>query len=135
MVWRRRNRFLNASILLDFNENCILRGSGTTTSMRASTDCATKLAVLADPTRLAVLEVLLDGPRNVKEINEHLGIAQNLLSHHLRVLREAELVIARRDGKAVKYALARGVELGKGHNALDLGCCSLTFKNLQAGRR
>jgi ArsR family transcriptional regulator len=90
--------------------------------------------VLADPTRLAVLEVLLDGPRNVKEINEHVGVAQNLLSHHLRVLREAELVIARREGKAVKYELARGVEFGKGHNALNLGCCSLTFKNLPAGR-
>lgn len=105
------------------------------TSMRTSTHCATKLAVLADPTRLAVLEVLLDGPRNVKEINAHIGIAQNLLSHHLRVLREADLVIARRDGKGVKYALARGVELGKQHNALDLGCCSLTFKNLQSVRR
>jgi ArsR family transcriptional regulator len=104
-------------------------------SIRTLGDCATKLAVLADPTRLAVLEVLLDGPRNVKEINEHLEIAQNLLSHHLRVLREAGLVIAHRDGKGVKYALARGVELGKNHNALDLGCCSLTFKNLQAGRR
>jgi ArsR family transcriptional regulator len=104
-------------------------------STTTSTDCATKLAVLADPTRLAVLEVLLDGPRNVKAINQRMGIAQNLLSHHLRVLREAELVIARRDGKAVLYALARGVELGKGHNALDLGCCSLTFKGLKAGKR
>ncbi len=104
-------------------------------STRTSTDCATRLAVLADPTRLAVLEVLLDGPRNVTEINEHVGIAQNLLSHHLRVLREAELVIARRAGKAVQYSLARGVDIGKSHNALDLGCCSLTFKNLQAGRK
>ena len=110
-------------------------------SMRTSADCATKLAVLADPTRLAVLEVLLDGPRNVKEINEHVRIAQNLLSHHLRVLREAELVISRRDGKGVKYALARGVEFGQDHNGFNLGCCSLTFtnphngKNLHAGRR
>jgi ArsR family transcriptional regulator len=101
---------------------------------RASSDCATKLAVLADPTRLAVLEVLLDGPRNVKEINEHVGIAQNLLSHHLRVLREAELVTCRRDGKAVRYALARGVEVGKSHHAINLGCCSLKFTNLETGR-
>jgi ArsR family transcriptional regulator len=100
----------------------------------ASNDCATKLAVLADPTRLAVLEVLLDGPRNVKEINEHVKIAQNLLSHHLRVLREAELVISRREGKAVRYALASGVDVGKSHDAINLGCCSLTFTNLQSGR-
>ena len=104
-------------------------------STLTSSDCATKLAVLADPTRLAVLEVLLDGPRNVKEINRHVGIAQNLLSHHLRVLREAELVVSRRDGKAVRYSLARGVELGKSHDGINLGCCSLTFTNLQAVRR
>jgi ArsR family transcriptional regulator len=103
--------------------------------MTTATGCAAKLGVLADPTRLAVLEVLLDGPRNVKEINQHVGIAQNLLSHHLRVLREAQLVVARRDGKAVRYALAQGVGLGKSHNALDLGCCSLTFKTLHTGRR
>ena len=99
----------------------ILR-AGVMKSTRTSSDCATRLAVLADPTRLAVLEVLLDGPRNVKEINERVDVAQNLLSHHLRVLRDAELVTSRRDGKGVKYALAHGVELGRSHNALDLGC-------------
>ena len=79
--------------------------------MQTSNVCATKLAILADPTRLAVLEVLLAGPRNVKEINRHIPIAQNLLSHHLRVLRDAELVISRRAGKAVCYSLAEGVEV------------------------
>ena len=97
-------------------------------SLRTSSVCAAKLAGLADPTRLAVVEVLLAGPRKVKEINKRLGVAQNLLSHHLRVLRDAELVTCCRDGKAVRYALAEGVEIGSSHNAIDLGCCSLTFK-------
>lgn len=100
----------------------------------APDDCANKLAVLADPTRLTVLEVLLDGPRNVTQINQQVGIAQNLLSHHLRVLREAELVVSRRDGKAVQYALAPGVEFGRNHSAINLGCCRLTFQNLESGR-
>ena len=95
-----------------------------------SSACATKLAVLADPTRLAVVEVLMAGPRNVKEINRHLRVAQNLLSHHLRVLREAGFVISRRDGKAVRYALADGVEMGPSRKAINLGCCSLTFKSV-----
>jgi len=98
--------------------------------MKSSSDCANKLAVLADPTRLAVLEVLLNGPCNVKEINQQVRVAQNLLSHHLKVLREADLVISQRDGKGVKYALARGVELGRSHNGINLGCCSLTFKRV-----
>ena len=98
---------------------------------RTSADCATKLAVLADPTRLAVVEVLLAGSRNVAEINERVPVAQNLLSHHLRVLRDAEIVTSSRDGKGVRYALAEGVELGTAHNAINLGCCSLKFTNIQ----
>src|SRR5262245_3900429 len=98
---------------------------------RTSAECATKLAVLADPTRLAVVEVLLAGSRNVAEINQHVRVAQNLLSHHLRVLRDAEIVTAARDGKGVRYALAEGIELGAGHNAINLGCCSLKFTNIQ----
>ena len=97
------------------------------------TDCATKLAVLADATRLAVLEVLLAGPRNVKQINQSVGIAQNLLSHHLRVLREAGLVSARRVGKGVLYALAEGVGAGRSHQSLNLGCCKLTFQDPPLG--
>jgi ArsR family transcriptional regulator len=94
-------------------------------------DCATKLAVLADPTRLAVLEVLMRGPCHVTAINESLGIPRNLLSHHLRVLREAGLVRANRDGKAVQYALARGVSEREAGKSINLGCCSLTFRGGQ----
>jgi ArsR family transcriptional regulator len=92
--------------------------------------CATKLAVLADPTRLAVVEVLMSGSRNVNEINRHIGVAQNLLSHHLRVLREAGIVVSHRDGKAVRYALAREVEMDASRWAINLGCCSLNFKRV-----
>jgi DNA-binding transcriptional ArsR family regulator len=94
-----------------------------------------KLAGLADPTRLAVVEALLAGPRKVKEINQRLGVAQNLLSHHLRVLRDADLVTSCRDGKGVTYALAHGVEMGPSRNAIDLGCCSITFRKVQAGKK
>jgi ArsR family transcriptional regulator, nickel/cobalt-responsive transcriptional repressor len=104
-------------------------------SPRTSADCATKLAVLADPTRLAVVEVLLAGSRNVTEINRRVPVAQNLLSHHLRVLREAEIVTSSRDGKGILYALAEGVELGSAHNAINLGCCSLKFTDIHTGKK
>ncbi len=61
---------------------------------------------LAEPTRLAILEVLSQGEHCVCRIQEALGdIPANLLSHHLRVLREAGLVRARRQGRWVLYAL------------------------------
>jgi DNA-binding transcriptional ArsR family regulator len=97
--------------------------------------CAAKLAVLADPTRLAVVRVLLDGPRHVTEINRHLRIAQNLLSHHLRILRDAGIVISCRDGKAVRYAIAPGVDVGTSGSAINLGCCNLTFEKVHFGKK
>ncbi|MBI1355840.1 MAG: metalloregulator ArsR/SmtB family transcription factor [Acidobacteria bacterium] len=100
-----------------------------------SGDCATKLAVLADPTRLSVMEILLAGPQNVKAINRRVPIAQNLLSHHLRVLRDAGLVVADRDGKAVRYALAEGVALQAAGGGINLGCCNLQFTKIETGAR
>jgi ArsR family transcriptional regulator len=89
--------------------------------------CAERLKTLADGTRLAVLGQLLGGERRVGEMQRSLNIDQSLLSHHLRVLRDADMVVARRVGKAVAYRLAPGVAPTSGGEALDLGCCQLSF--------
>jgi len=86
------------------------------------------LKVLADETRLAVVRQLLDGPRRVHELNEALGAEQSLLSHHLKVLRQARIVDAARDGKAVLYRLSPDVESRRRGKIIDLGCCSLSFE-------
>jgi len=90
--------------------------------------CASLLKVLADETRLAVLHQLMEQPKHVAEINETLGIEQTLLSHHLKTLRDAGLVVAQRDGKAVLYALAPEVEDVRSGKAINLGCCLVSFK-------
>jgi ArsR family transcriptional regulator len=97
-------------------------------SAAAVPSCATLLKVLADETRLAVVQELLGGAKHVSEINAVLNLDQSLLSHHLRTLREAGLVIAQRDGKAVLYRLAPGVESRRTGKAVDLGCCLISFK-------
>ena len=89
--------------------------------------CADKLKVLADATRLTVMEILMEGPKHVTELNAVLGVDQSLLSHHLKVLRDAGLVKAIRDGKAVLYSLAPGVDLSRPGKAINLGCCQLKF--------
>ena len=91
-------------------------------------DCAAVLKVLADPTRLAVVRQLMSGPQQVNQINEPLQLEQSLLSHHLKVLREAGLVESQRDGKAVLYRLAPGVSARKTGQAINLGCCLLSFE-------
>ncbi len=90
--------------------------------------CATLLKVLADETRLAVLQQLMKQPKHVAEINASLGIEQTLLSHHLKTLRDAGLVVAERDGKAVLYSLAPEVEDVRPGKAINLGCCLVSFK-------
>lgn len=89
--------------------------------------CVRKLKVLADTTRLAVLEILMEGPKHVGELNAVVGIEQSLLSHHLKVLREEGFVEATRDGKAVLYSLTPTVWQEKVGRAIDLGCCLLSF--------
>ncbi|CAN5824210.1 metalloregulator ArsR/SmtB family transcription factor [soil metagenome] len=89
--------------------------------------CASKLKVLADPTRLAVMGLLLKGPKHVSEINALLNMNQSLLSHHLQALRKAGLVEGIRDGKSVCYQLAPGVESVRSGEAINLGCCMLSF--------
>ena len=94
----------------------------------SSDNCADVLKVLADETRLSVVEQLLDGAKHVGEINQSLNIEQSLLSHHLRVLRDAGLVDSRREGKQVFYSLSPEVQGRRKGRALHLGCCKISFE-------
>ncbi len=92
-----------------------------------SNACVDKLKVLADATRLAVIEALMDGPRHVGELNNLLALDQSLLSHHLKVLRDSGLVTSERDGKAVLYRLDPSVVMDHTGKTINLGCCRLVF--------
>ena len=61
--------------------------------------------VMADPTRVRILELLLDGERNVGELVESLGLQQGRVSSHLGCLRWCGFVATRREGKYVYYSL------------------------------
>lgn len=89
--------------------------------------CASILKVLADETRLAVVEQLLDGPKTVSEINESLGVEPTLLSHHLKALREAKIVTGTREGRYVCYSLTPELLSRRKGKSIDLGCCTLSF--------
>lgn len=58
---------------------------------------------VADPTRRAILDLLADGERPAGEIVARFDVSQPAISQHLRVLREAGLVAARRDGRRQIY--------------------------------
>ena len=66
---------------------------------------ANAFVALADPTRRAVFERLRKGPRAVGEIAEGLPVSRPAVSQHLKVLKEARLVSAYRDGTRQFYAI------------------------------
>ena len=60
---------------------------------------------LADPSRIMILYALADGPHNVTEICNALGMPQPSVSRHLKVLRDRRMVTTERQGTVVKYSL------------------------------
>lgn len=71
---------------------------------------AQRLKVLAEPNRLLILHLLMEGVQCNCELGDALQIAPNLISHHLRVLRDAGLVEVERDAldaRWVYYSLNR----------------------------
>jgi DNA-binding transcriptional ArsR family regulator len=67
---------------------------------------------LASGRRLELLELLAQTERSVEELARESGLSLANASHHLRVLRDAGLVTARREGVFVHYALAGDDVLG-----------------------
>lgn len=65
------------------------------------------LRAIAHPLRMAIISQLFEKRQmNVTEIFETLDIEQAVASHHLRILKDRNVVNALRDGKNIFYALA-----------------------------
>jgi DNA-binding transcriptional ArsR family regulator len=63
------------------------------------------LAALADPTRRLIFERLADRPRAVGDLAGELPVSRPAVSQHLKVLKDANLVLDRRDGTRRIYQL------------------------------
>jgi ArsR family transcriptional regulator len=64
---------------------------------------AERLKVLAEPKRLLILHLLMEGVQCNCELGDALQMAPNLISHHLRLLREAGLVDVERDALDARW--------------------------------
>ncbi len=60
---------------------------------------------LADPARLDILEMLSPEIRCNCHLQDQMDLAPNLLSYHLKILREAGLIVGTKRGRWVDYAL------------------------------
>jgi DNA-binding transcriptional ArsR family regulator len=63
------------------------------------------LAALADPTRRAILQMLNERDMTAGEIGARFDISAPSVSHHLSVLKQADLVRSERNGQTIVYSL------------------------------
>jgi len=64
------------------------------------------LNIASDFTRLKIMYCLSEGEKNVSQIVKEVECSQSLVSHQLTVLRKANLVVTRKEGTKIFYALA-----------------------------
>jgi len=60
---------------------------------------------LADPTRRRILELLRDRDLSAGEIADAFDISKASISHHLNLLKQADLVLSERSGQSIIYSL------------------------------
>ena len=69
-------------------------------------DLAELYKIFGDSTRIKILYILFESEMCVCDIAMLVGISQSAISHQLRLLKQANLIKPRRDGKTVFYSLA-----------------------------
>lgn len=86
------------------------RASGSPPSLERMRDHADEavavLKAVGSPNRLMLLCRLLDGERSVNELADALGLAQSVVSQHLSLLRRDGVVVGRREGQSIRYAIS-----------------------------
>ena len=63
------------------------------------------MEMLSHPARLRILCTMLGGEKSVQELAINASLSQPAMSHHLRKLRDSELVNTRRDKQTIYYSL------------------------------
>lgn len=91
----------------------------------AALEVALRLRALADPVRLRLLSLILQAPEGEAcncELSPVLGLSDATISHHLKALREAGLIVGERRGTWIFYRPVRSA-LGALCKVIDPNCC------------
>lgn len=78
-----------------------------TLDARATAAYAHLFQALSEPTRLAVVQHLASGEHRVRDLVEHMGLAQSTVSKHVGFLVECGLATMRPEGRSTWYSLAQ----------------------------
>ncbi|MEW5830359.1 MAG: metalloregulator ArsR/SmtB family transcription factor [Chloroflexota bacterium] len=76
-----------------------------TVTAEIASDLASLFDALSDPTRILIIDSLLEGDVGVGELVEHLGLSKSAVSHQLRGLRDKRIIRTRKEGRNVFVSL------------------------------
>lgn len=95
--------------------------------MKAESEAAAHLLkAIANPQRLRILCMLIEGECTVSQINEQVLLSQSALSQHLAILRQKSLVATRKQAQTVFYRVADGAVWQIIQTLHDIYCPSST---------
>lgn len=92
-------------------------------------DCIAVLKAMSEPTRARIVGLLLKENLSVNDIARRVNATQYNVSKHLRILREAGLLVAEKKGKTHFYSVTSQFKarLAEGTDILNLDCCTFRF--------
>lgn len=90
---------------IDRNKNCC---DDSSPQFKKIEDSAKLLKIISDVNRIKILCILSQEQICVCDLAERLEVAQNLVSHHLKVLEDADILEKKRDGNQIFYFILAG---------------------------
>ena len=100
LTWR-----LQKCIYENMNNYSCIKNVKNEVSMDVLFELSEFFKFFGDTTRIRIIHLLLSGEVSVNDIAEKLNLEQSVVSHQLRILRTANLVKPRRDGRKMFYSL------------------------------
>lgn len=101
-----------------------------------SESCASQLKALSEPIRIRIIDVLRHGAMTVGDLAEFLEVELVTVSHHLKILKSADLVEVKRDGRYMVYSLNPELlqkDSSGRRQFLNLGCCRIEVPRKSEG--
>ncbi len=100
------NEILNCSEYMHLHEDIIERVYKATPNDDTLLNLSELFKIFGDNTRIRILYALSVSEMCVCDLAKVLGMTQSAISHQLRILKQAQLIKYRRDGKTIFYSLA-----------------------------
>ncbi len=89
----------------ELHEDSIKKAKETMPEEKLIKNISSFFKIMGDPTRIKIINALLNNELCVCDISEVMNMTHSAISHQLRLLREADLVKYRKEGKVVYYSL------------------------------